>query len=302
MKNNLGVRLKEVILFLSLFCVVALPAIAAPIPTVGVYDETTTQNNNVDFNAMFSSGTGGATAANTTTASTGDGPIYSMIGPFNGVLAGAFATNAGGVWNFDTQATGNLAEANMLSYGLSQTKTITITQTNPFTPMFVSSGGPTHDASSISLSNYLDNINGFSYAFSFSNLTGATLGETGVMELGFTALSASDPNSGIPINFGTVTAIANFSGGGSVTETATIDSIKGAGDTFFGFVAPTGQTITSFSLSSSATGTGAPDIDDIAFITNAVAVPEPTTSMLLIATGGIGILMRKFRRSKVEHQ
>src|SRR2546423_8719141 len=261
MRNTLGARLGELILFLSLLCVVALPASAAPIPTAGVYDETTTQTNNVDFNAVFSSGTGGATAANTITASTGNGAVYSTIGPFNANLAAAFAANTGGVWNFDTQATGNLAEANVLSYGLSQTKTITITQTNPFTPMFVSSGGPAHDASSISLSNYLDNINGFSYAFSFSNLTGATLGETGVMELGFTALSASGPNSGIPINFGTVTGIATFSGGGSVTETAVINSVKGAGDTFFGFVAPTGETITGFSLASSGVGTGAPDID-----------------------------------------
>ena len=302
MKNNLGVRLGELILFLSLLCVVALPASAAPIPTAGVYDETTTQTNNVDFNAVFSSGTGGATAANTTTASTGNGAVYSTVGPFNADLAAAFNANTGGVWNFDTQPTGNLPEANVLSFGISQSKTITLTQTNPFTPMFVSSGGPTHDANSISLSNYLDNINGFSYAFAFSNLTGGVHGETGVMELGFTALSASDPNTGIPINFGTVTAIANFSGGESVTETATINSVKGAGDTFFGFVAPVGETITGFSLASSATGTGAPDIDDIAFITNAVAVPEPATSMLFIAAGGIGILMRKFRRSKVKHQ
>src|SRR5437764_14921879 len=81
MKNNLGVRLGELILFLSLLCVVALPASAAPIPTAGVYDETTTQTNNVDFNAVFSSGTGGATAANTTTASTGNGAVYSTVGP-----------------------------------------------------------------------------------------------------------------------------------------------------------------------------------------------------------------------------
>jgi hypothetical protein len=271
---------------------------AAPvsIPTVGVYDETTTQSNNVDANATFSSGTGGATAANTTTASTGNGATYSGVGPFNAVLAGAFAANAGGVWNFDTQATGNLSSANVLSYGVSQTKTITITETNPSTPMFVSSGGPTHDASSISLNNYLDNINGFSYAFSFSNLTGGSLGETGVTELGFTALSASDPNTGVPINWGTVTGIANFSGGGSVTETATINALKGAGDTFFGFIAPSGQTITSFSLSSSTANTGSPDIDDIGFVTNAV-VPEPSVALLFLAAAAVLIARGKISRS-----
>src|SRR5947207_15916063 len=96
---------------LLLFILWAYGASAAPIPTTGVYDETTTQTNNVDFNAVFSSGTGGATAANTTTASTGDGAVYSTVGPFNGILAAAFGINAGGVWNFDTQPTGNLSAA-----------------------------------------------------------------------------------------------------------------------------------------------------------------------------------------------
>src|SRR5437016_1867874 len=92
---------------LFLLVLVCSVAMAGPIPTAGVYDETTTQTNNVDFNAAFSSGTGGATAANTTTASTGNGAIYSTLGPFNALLAAAFATDAGGVWNFDTQPTGN---------------------------------------------------------------------------------------------------------------------------------------------------------------------------------------------------
>lgn len=285
-------RVGVAVLFLSAISL----AHGQAITTTGIYDETTTQTNNVDFNAVFSSGTGGATAANTTTASTGNGAVYSTIGPFNAVLAAAFAANAGGVWNFDTQPTGNLAEANVLSYGVSQSKTITLTQTNPSTPMFVSSGGPAHDATSISLSNYLDNINGFSYAFSFSNLTGGSPGETGVAQLGFTALSASDPNSNLPINFGIVTAIANFSGGGSVTETATIDSVKGAGDTFFGFIAPSGQTITSFSIASSASGTGSPDFDDIAFVTN--AVPEPSTYLLMIAGAGVLAFYLRIRRQR----
>jgi hypothetical protein len=297
MRRYRAIRLGRTGGCLLLFLLIHSAVTAASISTAGVYDETTTQANNVDFNAAFSSGTGGATAANTTTASTGNGAAYSTIGPFNAVLAAAFAADSGGVWNFDTQATGNLPEANVLSYGISQSKTITLTQTNSVTPMFVSSGGPTHDASSISLSNYLDNVNGFSYAFSFSNLTGGLPGETGVMELGFTALSASDPSTGVPINFGTVTGIANFSGGGSVTETATIDSVKGAGDTFFGFIAPSGQTITSFSIASSGPGTGSPDLDDIAFVTNATAVPEPSTALLFISGLGAAPFLRKIRRA-----
>src|SRR5436190_24029506 len=105
---------------LVLFLLVGSMTMAGPVPTDGVYDETTTQANNVDFNAAFSSGTGGATVANTTTASSGNGPIYSTIGPFNAILAAAFAVDAGGVWNFDTEPTGNLPEANVLSYGISQ--------------------------------------------------------------------------------------------------------------------------------------------------------------------------------------
>jgi len=106
MRRNSWLRFSALGLGSILFCAAATFAAAAAIPTAGVYDETATQTNNVDFNATFSSGTGGASVLNTTTASTGNGASYSSIGPFNTVLATAFSINAGGVWNFDTQPTG----------------------------------------------------------------------------------------------------------------------------------------------------------------------------------------------------
>jgi hypothetical protein len=281
----------------SLVLLGATQSSQAAFTTTGVYDETVTQMNNVDFNGAFSSGTGGATAANTTTASTGNGAVYSSIGLFNASLTAAFAANAGGVWSFDTQAAGVIPNGNTLTYGVAQNKSIVLTETGANQFMAVTTGGPQHNSLTTSGSNYLDNENGTPYAFTFGGISGGTPGETGVIQLGFTALSSNDSVGG-PLNFGTVTAIANFSGGGSVTETATINALQGQGDTFFGFVAPSGQTITGFSVSSSGLvnggTTGSPDIDDIAFITNA-AVPEPSTYVLLAS--GLALLgLRRLRR------
>src|SRR5256885_15098681 len=108
MKMYRARRLKGVSGCLLLFLLAGFSGAAVPIPTVGVYDETTTQSNNVDFNAVFSSGTGGATVVNTTTASTGDGGIYSTIGAFNGGFGAAFPADAGGGWDFVIQTTGYL--------------------------------------------------------------------------------------------------------------------------------------------------------------------------------------------------
>ena len=62
-------------------------AVSPATTAVGVYDETVTQFNNVDFNAT----------GNAHSASTGDGATYSTPGSFNPLVAGAFALGHGGV-------------------------------------------------------------------------------------------------------------------------------------------------------------------------------------------------------------
>src|SRR5256885_4029831 len=101
MKMHRARRLKGVSGCLLLFFLAGFSGAAVPIPTVGVYDETTTQSNNVDFNAVFSSGTGGGTFVYTTTASTAGGAVFTPNCPFDGAFFAAFASVAGGALNFD---------------------------------------------------------------------------------------------------------------------------------------------------------------------------------------------------------
>lgn len=84
------------------------------------------------------------------------------------------------------------------------------------------------------------------------------------------------------------TVTANFSGGGSLTFSPvafTSDDSAGTHDTFFGLVAPEGQTIDSVFFD----GNGYTWIDDVAFITN---IPEPTTAGL----GFLGAVLLLRRR------
>ena len=90
---------------------------------VGVYDSLANPNN-VDYNATYSAGTGGATAANVTTASTGNGASYTTTGPFNAAVASAFAADRGGVIDWENTS-GSLPDLTV-KYGTSQTLTLAI--------------------------------------------------------------------------------------------------------------------------------------------------------------------------------
>ncbi|MCP5535210.1 MAG: PEP-CTERM sorting domain-containing protein [Akkermansiaceae bacterium] len=81
-------------------------------------------------------------------------------------------------------------------------------------------------------------------------------------------------------------ATANFSGGGSATGT----SVGNNGQTFIGFVAPSGESITSVSFTKSSGLSGYGGGDDIAFAT--VAVPEPSSTALL-GLGGLALILRR---------
>jgi hypothetical protein len=272
-------------------------AASALVPTVGVYDETTTSRsvsvggvpqtviNNVDFNAAFAGGTGGATAANITSASTGNGSSYSTTGPFNAAVANAFAANAGGVLNFDNVLSSSQFATVPASFGTSQGKSIQIGLGGTSTV----SVGVTSETS-ISGLQYITPATASGYTLSFGSINNPDPGETGVIEAGFTLLS-EDTGPSSPVNFGTVSAVATFSGGGTVTDSRTIDNLVTQGDTFYGFIAPAGQTISSITVSAT---NGANDLDDLAFITNAM-VPEPAALSLL---GPIALMLIRRRRER----
>src|SRR5689334_6852205 len=80
-------RLAWFIAAFVILCSARVDAVNPVITAVGVYDETASQQNNVDFNAT----------GNAHPASTGNGASYSTTGSFNPLVAGAFALGHGGV-------------------------------------------------------------------------------------------------------------------------------------------------------------------------------------------------------------
>ena len=257
---------------------------AVPPPTTvatGVYDETTTQQNNVDFNAT----------GNSTTASTGNGAAYTTAGPFNSDVAAAFAAGRGGVVAFDDLANGPATAALNVTYA-SGTKQFTMTFSSSYT---ISTGLAVADSTPISGSNYLEPSSTTSLTISLSSITGASPGETGFSQIGLTLLSGDvQGNPGTGVNFGGVTVTAHFSDSSFTSASRSITEVNGAGDTFYGFAAPAGLTITSLTLS--GPNNGVPDIDDFGFITSA-AVPELSTWVLpafaAVALSGARLLRRR---------
>ena len=106
-----------------------------------------------------------------------------------------------------------------------------------------------------------------------------------VTQAGFTFLSRTSRN------YGVVSATATFTNGDAVTSSFTNTTFTaGAQDTFFGFLAPDGSSISGISLST--TGGVGFSIDDLGLITADVVVPEPG-SLGLLAVAGALILARR---------
>lgn len=249
----------------------------AAVTLSGVYDESTfdqdtttpgIQNNAVDASGTFSSGTGGITDANTLT-----------VGTFTPLVATAFANNTGGVVTFDN-ATDSLDSPNFTTSSFSG-----ITVTFNLTGTSTSISGPTGSGNRLVTSGDMGITRGAGnsdFEFSSFTVTGAGPG-VGLTHFGGTLIHRQANQ--------TWNVSAAFSGGGTLTFSpvvfATGDTANSK-DTFFGIVAPTGETITSVFLD----GNGFTFMDDIAFITN---VPEPSSFAMLF--GGIGFLVLRRRRN-----
>lgn len=257
-------------------------AITPATVAVGVYDDTALQANNVNFNAV----------GNVHSASTGDGGGHSTIGPFQSIIAGAFADGRGGVATFDDLAAGTSSNGYTVSFAGG---------TKQFNLIFngagiISTGGGEADSTAISGANYLEPHSTASFTITFGAIVGGAPGETGFSEIGLTLLSADiEGKPGQPFHFDSVSVVAHFSDNSTATLSRIINEGNGMGDSFFNIVAPNNLTITSIDINDFIVDQ-VPDIDDIAFITNAV-VPEPGTISLvclpLIYLFGRRILCRR---------
>jgi hypothetical protein len=111
--------------------------------------------------------------------------------------------------------------------------------------------------------------------------TGGAPGER-IVEFGITVLSQNKSPGPTPIDYGTMSVTVGFSDGSSATAQRWIHEAPGEGDTFYGFRAPAGLAINTFTVSASAPNSGYNNIffDDPAFVTSAY-VPEPAAAGFL---------------------
>ena len=241
--------------------------------TVGVYDESTTdqdgvtagvQNNAVDISA------------------TSDGAANQLgLGTFKTNVAAAFSSGNGGVINFDN---GGSLDANgpavVATYGSGKTLRIGLTfgvamQASPMAPI---SGmfGATNCLSAPDSGTDLGDL-----TFSIGNISGGAVGEV-VTQVAFTLLTQTTLN-------GLVTTVtATFSGGTTsvVTRTVGRSTTTPIYDAFYGFVAPAGESITSVSLVSNTSRGNTTHVDDLAFVT-AVLAASPMAQTLTINEGAV---------------
>lgn len=253
------------------------PAYAA-VTTVGVYDESTTdentgvagiQNNAVDFSATVDLGN------------------QVSLSSFTTAVLTAYNNNLGGVINFDngTVTSGFGTSSITATYGTSQANSITIGSAAAASWSTGSSGnrtGISHPGNNL-LGNQLGLTGGGpdseDFAFNFSvadmvTMAGATvLSRSGSVDAGFIAQAT--------FSDATTTSVTFTSSGGT----------NGGNDTFAGFQAPAGLYITQLKFDNLSTAGSFRSVDDLGF----VVVPEPTSAALL---GGLGMVML-IRRKRV---
>ncbi len=232
--------------------------------TVGVYDENASQANTVDATA----------------------PGSIDLATFTADVATAWASDSGGVLQFDADTTVTAIDGIDAAYGTSGGKTLRID----------SGGGLSWSAGGVGVGGGRTSISGGGrlgrdgankdFFFDIGPITGGVPGES-VLSIGLTVLS----RTGRPID--PMDVIATFSDGSTATLSDAVDGDSGLDDTFFAFTAPAGLSITNLETLNGGAGNAFTSVDDLAFITG-VPVPEPSSILLLgLATLGFTTMARR---------
>lgn len=195
-------------------------------------------------------------------------------------VATAFAADSGGI--FDLPGPGSIGTAVASyrgTYGINQAKRLTITTSTTMQNITTSGTSfgilspPNGTTSSTDTPGYTLTI-----GTPVDATSGAQLLE-GVVQIGFTVLSRN--NALYPID---VRVTASFSDASTQIVTTNLARLSGGDNTFFGFTAPSGATITSVALAALNPTTGAPvstriGWDDFGFITASMVPPPEVRSV-----------------------
>ncbi len=265
----------------SIFSIALLPFVGAPLAsavtlaTVGVYDATT--------NANVADATAPGSAAS--------------LSSFTTSVATAYANGFGGVANFDA---GTFSPDSILNLTYaSGVKTLRITSS---VALNTSTLVDTSSAIALSGANVVNRATGASSdtTFTFGPITGGALDEY-VTSFAFTILArntyTTSGSAGGTAEPKTFTATAYFTDGTSAAASDAISPNRGGDDTFYSFEAPAGHSILRVEVDAVSNGTSPryqPLFDDLAFITAAGVVPEPS-SVLLLAGGAVAAGLRRRR-------
>lgn len=220
--------------------------------TTGVFDEQTHQLNAIDQQAI--------------------GNTITLI-DFSNAIAAAYASDSGGVITFDDITEDQWiinADTLNVSYGISASNNLTVSH---------------GDIGDWRVRNRSDNGNGIPV----SNSTGLN-NESPLANSGL--LLTKDTDDKFVFNFSaglshvgvvalsrdgtarSVTATAKFDDSSTASSSANLGTTQGTADSFFGFEAPTGRTITSLEID----GSSYFHIDDLAFaVSTYTPVPDPAT-------------------------
>ncbi len=247
----------------ELFClisfVLAINGVTqAAYDTIGLYDpDDGPHHNQVDQSGAYDSHTGNAGAENVIDLAA----FQALIGP-------AFDADGGGVLNVESDSGGLDGQDIIANFGISRTKSVTFTNT---------AGSISHGSGGSSGNRLPTSGNGRfakgsttgDFAFDISPVAGGAPDEV-VTHFAGTLLYRDNRDLNPQVT-------ATFSGGGTVTAVADMlmNAPSNSKDTFFGFVAPSGQGIVNVTFDIASWT----NMDDVAFITSAfVVISEKATN------------------------
>jgi len=184
---------------------------------------------------------------------------------FSSAVTTAFANNTGGVLDYESENK-SASTIDAVVFGIGGQYKLSFNQV--FNTTGTAGRTPTSGNEMTSFGSATPTIT----LGSIRDASGSVISDRGVTQVGFAVLSRNDYAA-------TFQATANFSGGGNSVASRLIGQSAGGQDTFFGFQAPDGESITRIDIAMTKQGGGAAflGLDDFGFVTGMMETRAPRT-------------------------